>query len=253
MKKQIAIYVLLVISSSCNQVSDHHFKNNKNFQDFFTVRIVSGKNSPYLLYYADSMKNDSYYHEYCSAMWAFNEYLFSNYSCIPGNDSVIAKLIPDTTAVKEKFNALLTEDTGFRNIFEKAIEKKEVAPVKIDSLMKIASRFFLVHRSRGEIVQHLCSTINKVQSLHQNENSPYYNAFCFMAIWNNNNHIFDLFDQAVKPYFGELWGSKPISDDRLEEIKNDVFNYFATDKELRNILLKEYNEKKSYLNFKIIE
>jgi hypothetical protein len=95
----------------------------------------------------DSMKNDSCYYEYCTALWAFNEYLFLNYSRIPSNDSVIAKLISDTKAVREKFDALLTKDTGFRNIFEKAIEKKEVAPIKFNSLMTIASRFFLVHKS----------------------------------------------------------------------------------------------------------
>lgn len=40
-----------------------------------------------------------------------------------------------------------------------------------------------------------------------------------MAIRNNGNYIFDLFNKAVEPYSDELWGSKPISDDRLEEIK----------------------------------
>jgi ABC-type dipeptide/oligopeptide/nickel transport system ATPase component len=55
-----------------------------------------------------------------------------------------------------------------------------------------------------------------------------------MAIRNNGNYIFDLFNNAVEPYSDELWGSKPISDDRLEDIKSNVFNYIATNKKFRS-------------------
>jgi len=250
MRKLFAFVCLMISMTTAYQLSSQDYKNDKCFTDFFYIKIESAKDHSYLYYDVDSMRKDGYYNEKFSALWAFNNYLFTNYSNILRKDSTMARMIPDTLAIQKQFKAYLNEDFRFKEIFDKVIKHQNITPIYIDSLLKIASRFFLVHRSNGHVVFHLCALINDVLSLEQSENSPYYNAFCFMTIRNNVKN-WDFFNKAIEPFKAEINDS--ISNERLEEIKNAVFAYLAKDEELRNMLLNEYNKKKEYLNFEIIE
>nr|WP_321454284.1 hypothetical protein [uncultured Carboxylicivirga sp.] len=244
---KIAIAVITLLSS-CNS-------NNQNkdieLSEFYRVYFEQRGDKMRLYTEADSLNANLQLKDFGNSMWAYNDYLFRNNSKTIKLYSHFKSLLPDTSAIKQEFKTSLKKDIEFKELFKQSLINKNIPSITIDSLSVIASRFYLVHRIRNQVYIHLCANINEVQSLEQNKFSPYYNAFCFMTI-RMNDEASDLASTLLTPYSAELDNQENISDERFLEIKNEVFETASKNKQLQDVLIKEYNKKKEFLNFELV-
>jgi hypothetical protein len=185
---------------------------------------------------------------FASNMKGYLVYLISNYSELPKSNVELEELLPDSIKIKEHFEELLNKDDSFNKILFNVYKRKEIPPVHVDSILKKISRFYYVHSSRGVSTAHLCAGINGIKEFKHDESSPYYDAFSFMVIYNDFG--MKKFSQSLEPIRSEL--NKSIPEERVLEIRNKVYEFILNDIEMRNYIIKEYNDKKEYLNFKLV-
>lgn len=219
------------------------------FTDLFTVGIQHQGILKYLNLNVDSTHRDPILAARCTALYNANSYLFCNYAIAYGKQTELEKLMPDTAAIRLKFNTYLETDTAFQRLYMRSIQREMVEPLRIDSAMRIAAHFFYVHRMGKEVTVHVCIGINKVQSLSTSQAHPYHAAFCYMTIWGMDDFM-TLFRKRIAPIRDEL-KDKKLSDERLLELEQTVYDLMANDPELRKALLDEYEQKAQYLNFEL--
>nr|WP_321407035.1 hypothetical protein [uncultured Carboxylicivirga sp.] len=242
--------ITLIIISLLTSCNCSHQGTDINLSDFYRVYFEKRQDKIIMYSEADSLNSKIKLKEFGNAMWAYNDYLFRNYSETTKLYSHFKSLLPDTSLIRQEFNVALNNDNKFKDIFKNSLNKKSIPSITIDSLSIIASRFYLVDKFRNQVYVHLCANINEVQSLEQNEFSPFFNAFCFMTI-RNNDEASDLASSLLIPYSSELNNPEGISDERLIQIKTEVFDAASENKQLQQILIKEYDKKRKFLNFEL--
>jgi hypothetical protein len=176
-------------------------------------------------------------------------YLHSIYSDSYGLQFKLEYLMPDIEKIRSELNTSLNKDTAFQKIYMASIERSTVPAIHMDSLMPIAARFFYVHRMGQKVYQQICVGTNEVLEMPQTEFTPYYNAFCYMAIY-GHDEPFSFFQKAVGEQVEELRG--PISDERLRYFTDMVYATLEKNEELRSLLVQEYEAKKEHLNFTLV-
>lgn len=236
---------LVIIVLCLLQISNLKGQNNQlDITEFYKLTINTEYNYQYIE--PDSLLENSKLSGYASSMWAFNMYLFENYSIESSKTELLDSLLMDTLSLRQMHKELLLRDSTFQKIFFKAFNKTIIPSIHVDSIQKIMARFFYLHRlPNRKIETHFCATINEVLKMEQTENSPYYNAFCFMVLRNQNP--FDklsLFITSTLP---------AETDDKLiEEAKRKNYDILSVNPLLRQMIIDEFESKKSYLNFTIL-
>lgn len=219
--------------------------------DFY--RIVYYPNDSTFGFYTepDSLNNNSKYSEFAQKLWAFNMYLYSNYSKAKKEYIYLKSLIPDSNKIKSEHARLINEDKDFQDIFFSTLNKKSVPDISIDSILLIVSRFTYLHKMDSNIVIHVCVGINGINELNYTIGSPYYNAFGFMI--NYSKDCSKIRKRITKQYKNEIDNAKKShNDDKIIEIRNDIYKSLANDIDMRQLVIREYQAKKDYLNFRII-
>ncbi len=226
-------------------------KDSVPFTDLFTVGVIHDGGKTYLSLNVDSTHSDPIIAARSAELYYAHDYLFSNYAIAYGKFTALEKLMPDTATIRQQFNGYLEGDTAFQRLYMRSIQREMVAPLSIDSALRIAAHFFYVHRMGKEVTVHVCVGINKVQSLSTSTAHPYHAAFCYMTIWGMNDFM-ALFRKRIEPIRDEL-KEKKLSDERLLELEQAVYDMMANDPELRKALLNEYEKKAQYLNFELMK
>ena len=241
---------LLLLIAGCNEVKGQRSPDAIPFHELFSIERIGKGEEAYLHFGPDSLKGDPVRGPVCSALRNFHDYLYTHYAAVYDRHTELQKLLPDTGAMKQRYDGSLDADTAFQQVYMLALRKEKVDPLPLDSAMRIAAHFFYVHRMEGKVTMHVCIGINKVQEMSTSPSHPYHAAFCYMAIW-GMKHIMKLFQQVVDPYRAEMRAGP--TDERLNEVEQVVYDKLARDPRLRKAVLKEYDRKAKYLPFELIK
>jgi hypothetical protein len=221
---------------------------SRQFSDLFTVKMIQNEDARYISFDPDSMA-DPMLQERCTMLWPALMYMHSIYSEAYGLQFKLEELLPDIDRVRNELSASLNADTAFQTIYLRSINRTMVPPIGVDSLMSIVSRFFYVHRVEGKVVQHICVGMNEVLDLPQSLNTPYYNAFAYLVVYGLEDP-FKLIREAVGDDVEEL--RRPITDERLRYFTDMVYSKLEANRELRDAVIRAYEERQDHLNFQLL-
>lgn len=217
-----------------------------DFPDLFTFHVIEGDGQQYLNTEPDSMPGDPTLDARCTALWQAHEYLYCNYSIAYAKQPTLSALLPDTAAIRRELMHLLRIDTVFQQLYLRSVERQMVAPLPIDSALRIAAHFFYVHRYAGQPTMHFCVGINKVMGLSASASHPYHAAFCYMALQEMNDPL-ALYKQVREPFVNEVKAGP--SDERLAEIEQAIYERIAALPDLRQALIASFRAHEAHLNF----
>jgi hypothetical protein len=219
------------------------------FHELFKYKAEGNGKAAYLAVEPDSMQADPALRERCAALYYAHDYLYNNYSKLYKHQQEILALRKDEKAMRQRFAEGMAEDTAFQRLYLRAVNREMVAPLPIDSALRIAAHFYYVHRMDGQPTVHICVGINKVKGLSPAESHPYHAAFCYMAI--------RMMKDASTPY-AQVRGALAeevkagVSDERLAEIEQDVYKRIAALPMMRQVLIDTYARKSKHLNFELL-
>lgn len=241
--KIIFVIFLCIVSISANC-------QNK-FSDFYKL-IFYSQDTLFGFYPApDSLKDNSKYSGFAQKLWAYNMYLYSIYSKAETEYPYLKSLIPDSIKIVAEHERILNEDQDFQNLFYATLNKKSVPDISIDSILIITSRFTYLHRLDNEIVIHMCVAINGLNDLPKTTGSPYYNAFGFMIQY--SDECSQIIERIKKEYKNDIdQVKKTLNEEKIIEIRTKIYEALRKDNELHQLVLREYLDKKDYLNFRIL-
>lgn len=210
------------------------------FADLFTFDVIEGETGAYINTGPDSLPPDPSLHARCTALWPYHLYLYSIFSDTYAHDQKLQEMLPDTSAIRQRLRSLLEAETDFKELYLRSIRTVQLAPLPIDSALRIAAHFYYLH---------ICVGINKVRELSASPDHPHHAAFCYMTIWEMEDS-FGPWSAAKAPFAEEL-KAKP-SAERIEEIKQEVYLRIAALPEMRQALIDNYERKKEHLNFELV-
>lgn len=236
-------------TTPCHAAHPRHDPDSIHFADLFYLHVREYGGKPYLNTGPDSMRGDARLEARFTALWPYHMYLYDNYADAFGHETALAELLPDTQAARVHYDELLMADTAFQHLMAPSIRSGRVAPLHIDSALRIAAHFYYMHREDNKVVTHVCTGINKVMSLGTSHPDAHHAAFCYMAIWNMKDH-FAPFSKVAKPFRKELKANP--SDERLKELEQVVYERMAQVPKLREALIAEYERKAAYLPFELV-
>ncbi|HQV53696.1 MAG: hypothetical protein IPI00_02320 [Flavobacteriales bacterium] len=245
------MYLLLAVILTGSIPINSAAQNSLPFTDRFTLSVYEYEGESYLNFEPDSMPGTTQLNEKCTALYNFNNYLFSNFSKADGQTWKLRALLPDTNAIRASLNATLIADTAFQRLYMRSLNREMVEPLPIDSAMKIAAHFFYLHRVDGTASFHICVGINEVLQLSRSVAHPYHAAFCYMAIWAMDDAM-ELLLMNVAPFRPEL-KKDDVTDAQIKARELETYELMANSPELRNAILEEYERKAKYLNFELIK
>lgn len=239
----VVVFVATLTASAQQRAAD------LPFHQLFSLEVKSYDGEKYLEILPEKLKNDKQRGPMLTALADYNAYIYENYTQMYRHQRELLALLPDETALRNRFNALMDADTTLQRIYMRMLRKEKVASLPLDSALGIAARFFYVHRMDGRPTMHVCIGINEVQKLSDSASHPYHAAFCYMVIWGMKEKM-KLFSKVVEPYRAEMKANP--SDARLQEIEHLVYEAMAREPALRKTILKEYAKKSEYLPFELI-
>ncbi len=248
MKTSSARHFLFAAFAICTMGSFAQAQETVPFTDLFTIRVDTAGGHPFIDFQPDSLPGSATLNTRCTALFHLEDYLFANYAEVQYERDQLEATLPDTLALRNKFNELLLADTAFQTLYMRSIDQALVAPLSMDSALLIASHFFYLHQMHGKPAAHICVGINKVKQMSESMAHAYHAAFCFMAVWSMDDPM-GLLQQAVEPFRAEL--KEGVSDKRMAEMQQAVYNALAKSPELRKAMLDTYAQKAEYLNFKL--
>lgn len=240
---------ILAVFAATLTVSAQQSVDEIPFHRLFSVEVKSYGGEKYLEILPEKLKGDMQRGPMLTALADYNAYIYENYTQMHRYQRELLALLPDEAALRNRFNELMDADSALQRIYMRTLRREKVAPLPMDSAMRIAAHFFYVHRMDGRPTMHVCIGINKVQDMSASPSHPYHAAFCYMAIWGMKEKM-KLFSKIVEPYRAEMKANP--SDERLQEIERLVYDAMAREPALRRAVLKEYAKKSKYLPFELI-
>lgn len=242
--------VLLVLSWTASLASAQSPWNDKaHFHELFRCEVDGEGEDFFLNVTPDSMQAAPAFRDRYTALYWANDYLYSNYSTLYKHQKEIIALRKDRDAMKQRFAERMAEDTAFQRLYLRSVNREIIAPLHIDSALRIAAHFYYVHKMNGQPTVHICIGINKVKDLSMAMEHPYYAAFCYMAIW-ELDEVSAPYKQVREPFSEEVKAG--VSDARIEEIEQEIYKRVAALPMMRQVLIDAYTRKAQHLNFELI-
>lgn len=218
--------------------------------DRYDVHFGEQEGEYYFYIAPDSLTGHAEWHPRDTAMWAFDLYLFDNYAEAAYDQYLWENLLPDTARVRSAFQHALGKDTAFAELYQGSFRPSNASIVHIDTLMRIAARFYYLHRTGTTGLDlHLCTGINRVKELTQDEDGSYYAAFCYQAIRDMDDPYL-YYRKAKEALPDPLYEDMPT--DRILVAEQGLYDLIAEDAGLREFLLAEYSRKKQWLCFQVV-
>ncbi len=246
MKSQIRLGIAIIICSFSTSVY-----GQDKFSDFFKLVFYPQDSTIGFYTTPDSLINHSQYSGFAKKLWAFNLYLYTIYSNAEKEYQYLNSFIPDSNKIKAEHERLLNEDLEFQTLFNATIQRKFVPDITIDSILMIISRFSYLHRMGSDLVIHMCATINGLDDLTKSIGSPYYNAFGFMV--QHSDECSQIIKRIKDQYREDIDQVKQtLNEEKIIEIRSKIYESMRKDPDLRELVIREYQEKKDYLNLKIL-
>ncbi|HRO98535.1 MAG TPA: hypothetical protein PLN54_03800 [Flavobacteriales bacterium] len=239
--------ILTVVSTAGVQAQDPTL--SIAFSELFAFEVIEEEGSTYINTGPDSLPPDPSLHGRCTALWPYHLYLYSIFSETYAHGQEFQEMLPDTAAIRQRLRSLLEAETDFKDLYLRSIRPDQLAPLPIDSALRIAAHFYYLHIMDGEPTLHICVGINKVRELSVSRDHPHHAAFCYMTIWEMEDS-FGPWSAAKTPFADEL-KAKP-SAERIAEIEQEIYQRIAALPEMRQALIDTYERKKEHLNFVLL-
>lgn len=220
-----------------------------HFHELFKYKVQGKGNAAHFHVEPDSTQLKGEEHKRYAALYWANDYLYNNYSNLYRHGKELVALRGKPKELRAQFARRFAEDSAFQHIYMRSVEREMIAPLHIDSALRIASHFYYVHKMDGQPTVHICVGINKVKDLSTAMEHPYYAAFCYMAICGMQD-VRAPYKLVREPYAEEV--KTGVSDARLEEIEQEVYTRVAALPMLRQVLIDTYERKAKYLNFELL-
>ena len=220
------------------------------FTDLFSLKIAEYQGMPYLNTGIDSMLGHADLEARFSALWAYHAYLYDNYAEAFRRERELLKLLPDTHAVRAGYDDLLLADTAFQRLMAPSLHGTRVAPLHIDSAMRITAHFYYVHREGEKVVTHVCTGFNRVLDLGTSFDAAHHAAFGYMVV-RNMDDPYAPYTPVIEPFRQEMRADP--SDERVKELEQLVYERMAQSAELRAAIIAEYERKAAYLPFELVK
>ncbi len=216
----------------------------------FPVQVDTYEGRHFLSVEPDSMRGHAVHEAPCSALWAYHMYLFDNYSGLYQFTAELAELRSDTAQLNARYHSLMEADTAFQQVMGPIMHGTHVPPLHLDSALRIAARFYYVHKEGDQVVTHVCSGINKVKDMGTTVADAHHAAFCYMAI-RNMDDLYGPYMPVVEPYRKEL--RKNPAEARIREVEAIVYAEVARSTLLREALIHAYDRTSVHLPFVLIQ
>jgi hypothetical protein len=140
-------------------------------------------------------------------------------------------------------------------LVSKSIDKSKAKDsISIDGLLNIAVKYFSISMidEKGNYVGKVCAGLNGIQST-ENIRRPFVEAFCFSSILNhyqsNEYSMYEEFVKAIKELYKVNLGIN--REEKLLRAQGAMYFLMHNNENLKNMLLKEYENRKEYLPFVI--
>ncbi len=246
----ILLFLLPIHGMSMDpEMMDNHEPDSIHFTDLFSLKIAEYEGTPYLNTGIDSMLGHADREARFSALWAYHAYLYDNYSEAFSRERELLKLLPDSHAVRAGYAMLLMADTTFQRLMAPSLHGTRVAPMHINSAMRITAHFYYVHREGEKVVTHVCTGFNRVMDLGTSFDAAHHAAFGYMVV-RNMEDPYAPFLPVLDPYREEMRANP--TDERIKEVELLTYEEMAKSTELREALIAEYERNAEHLPFELV-
>lgn len=256
--KTIALIYFLIFCS-CTLVAQPNCNINDYYQDFISVEIKSDNGRQYLNSNFEKTKKKNCASEFINNNLKEIEYIYTNYHKITNYNELLG--IKDKKELQIKFIEDLKNDTIFgtiiENWFEKVVLKTKVQDtINMNKLLNSAVKFFSIIglTEEGYYQAKICVGINDLKNTELIRNHA-LEAFSFTSIFKNLEHkeyqIYDEFIKGVKELYSINLGID--REEKLLRSQGALYFIMKNSENLRNMLKYEYNQKKDYLPFVLID
>jgi hypothetical protein len=247
--------IALTVLASCS-IPKSETAADINLLEFYELELDSYVGQLYFRSHTDSLKDHPKYASIGENMYNHLDYFVSQ--CTPYLDQTYAIdsfNLADTTDLKERMQYQLANDTLLKELVFNCVNSTKLESTTIDELAGIVARFFYLHKppyANRPIVHHCIST-NGVNELPQRNISPYLNAFAWDIVRSGDSitGVDVIFD-----FIGEDFIYKQLADETpvhvVDSISKVNFLMIAKNQETRNFIIKNYEQKKKFLNFELI-
>lgn len=244
-----AILAVLMSLSWDITIGQNSWADRAYFHELFRYNVQGSNKNGHLFVEPDTMAMDPTDREHHVAMFHAHDYLYNNYAQLYKYQKEIVGLRSDKSALNQRIAERFGQDTAFQQLYLRSVNKEMVAPLHIDSALRIISHFYYVHKVDGKPTVHICIGINKVKELSGSEAHPYHAAFCYMVI----REMDDLqlpYQNVREPFTAEVKAG--VSDERMLAIEEEIYVRIAGLPMMRKVLIDAHSRKAKYLNFELV-
>ena len=249
-------FILLVAIVSSNSYSQNDCNIIDEYKRIFKVEKLKYGKREVLIKKVNNIEANSCFSDLINNNQKYIGYLFTHFS---GNlDYKNLLTINDSGKFQDKFIEGLKDNNTFNNVMNKltnkVIKKSSFISdtISVDELLNIAVKYFSVTKIDNKERYHgkVCAGINGIKQT-EKERRPQVEAFCFSTILKNyNGQNFNMYNEFVKGikelYKINLGINKK---EKLLRAQGAMYVFMRNNKKLKELLLKEYENKKEFLPF----
>lgn len=165
----------------------------------------------------------------------------------------------DSTTLQKQFILLLEEDSTFFHTMNALNQKSptfRIDTISVNELLNIAVKFFSITKltEKGYYVGKVCTSINGLKQTESKRN-PHLEAFCFATIFTHyTNEKFNLHQEFTKGMKALYTINLGINDkEKLLRAQGAMYMFMKNNNTLKTLLLIEYEKKKDFLPFVVID
>lgn len=250
---------LILFAFSFNLFAQSNGSIQSQYDQIFQIKKEKYPDGEYLRKMVNSLKEDHKLAGLVNNNRLYLDYLLNNFSERENYQQLIE--LDNQKELQEKFVNSLKKDSLFTSVIFK-ISGKALNPVfvpdtvSIDDVLNVAVKFFNIKEitEEGHYAGKVCAGINGITETLP-ERQPQLEAFSFSTILQNmkeeEENMHDEFVDAIRELYELDLGVE--KEDRLLRAQGVMFSLMRNNPQLRDLLLSEYEKKKEYLPFVLIQ
>ncbi|MEA3443988.1 MAG: hypothetical protein U9R19_04605 [Bacteroidota bacterium] len=253
--KQLLL-ILFLASIITNSFSQTNCDIIEEYQKIFKIKKKQYGEREYLMKSVNKLDNDNCFSDLINNNIQYTDYLLTNFSDNSNYEKLMA--INDSIELQNEFIRSLKNDSTFNSVIkimtDKIANKSEFIPdtVSMNELLNIAVKYFSITRinKEGNFIGQVCTGRNNLKQT-EKIRKPQIEAFCFSSILNNyQGEDFNMYNEFVKG-IKELYKINLGIDneERLLRAQGAMFILMKNNKNLKELLISEFEKKKTYLPF----
>ncbi|GAB2762262.1 hypothetical protein [Salinimicrobium soli] len=234
-----------VVHSQCDLTSNYEevFDLKKEQYGDRTMMVPSVKEVPQSKCFSDVVNGNR----------QFFYYLLTNFTDREEINEL--KNLDEAAVIRSEFYDLLKNNTSFNEVLKKlSVEKKD--SVSMDQLLNVAVKYFNIKgiTPEGNYKAKVCGGLNGIEQTLA-ERKPHLEAFAFSTILehldSDENNMYQELVAGVKELYKVELGTS--NEEKLLRAQGALYMIMRNNESLKNLLRSEYDKKKAFLPFVLIE